>query len=69
MKPPVCRTINIHPLIESVFQHMSDQWEEERRIREELGHSETEREVLKEALQAARDMPGAEREVWDGTHQ
>ncbi|MBY5840393.1 hypothetical protein J3P71_19045 [Rhizobium leguminosarum] len=65
MKLPVLRTPMINPLIESTFQQIADHWDEQRRIREEMGHSEVEREVLEEALQAARDIPGAEREVWD----
>ncbi|MGR8925373.1 hypothetical protein ACU8MB_16685 [Rhizobium leguminosarum] len=65
MKPPVLRTPKINPLIESTFQQIADQLDEQRRIREEMGHSQVEREVLEEALQAARDIPGVEREVWD----
>ncbi|ACE92294.1 hypothetical protein RHECIAT_CH0003346 [Rhizobium etli CIAT 652] len=65
MKPPVLRTPKINPLIESIFQQIAEQLDEQRRIREEMGHSQVEREVLEEALQAVRDIPGAEREVWN----
>lgn len=64
MNIPRFATPKIDPAIETIFQKLADQFENERRLREELGHLELERKGLNSALQMAREHPDSVREVW-----
>ncbi len=64
MNTPRLATPKINPVIETIFQKLADQFENERRLREQLGHLELEREGLESALQMAHEHPDSTREVW-----
>ncbi len=65
MKYPLLSAPTTKPKIEAVFQKMAAHFEEERRLREQLGYLEVEREGLEAALQMAREHPESKHEVWN----